>query len=71
MPLSAQLLHKDLTVGCQYCGHTLSKKGTWFYAIHQFKCAGCGREIPLTYSDKVALFKKHAHLLQPKPKSNL
>jgi hypothetical protein len=36
------------------------KKGGWFLAVHRFKCEGCKREVPITYSDKVALFNKHA-----------
>ena len=30
--------------------------------VHHFKCEGCKREVAVTYSDKVALFEKHAHL---------
>jgi hypothetical protein len=30
--------------------------------IAHFRCEGCKREVTVTYSDKVALFDKHAHL---------
>ena len=71
MSLSPRLLlHVDLTLECKYCGHPVAKIGNWFRVAHRFKCEGCKREVPLTYSDKVALFKKHEHLLRRKPKSS-
>ncbi len=63
MPLSTQLLQVDLTLECKYCGRSITKTGEWFRVVHRFMCAGCKREVPIAYSDKVALFKKHAHLL--------
>ena len=63
MPLSPRLLHVDLTLECKYCGRSITKRGEWFRVAHRFTCVGCKREVPITYSDKVALFKKHAHLL--------
>jgi hypothetical protein len=30
--------------------------------VAHFRCEGCKREVAVTYSDKVALFDKHAHL---------
>jgi hypothetical protein len=30
--------------------------------VSTFKCSECKGEVQLTYSDKVALFAKHAHL---------
>jgi hypothetical protein len=60
MPLSSLLRHVELTLECKHCGHPRTKKGDWFVVAHRFKCEGCGREVPLTYSDKVALFNKHA-----------
>lgn len=62
MPLSGSLRLVDLTFNCPYCGLALVKKGEWFQTIANFKCNGCQRSIRLTYDDKVALFKKHAHL---------
>jgi transposase-like protein len=70
MALSSRLLKIDLTLPCKYCGHSMIKKGGWFLAVHRFKCEGCKREVPITYSDKVALFNKHAHLSWPKPSSS-
>jgi hypothetical protein len=68
MPLSTRLLHLDLTHGCKYCGHSITKTGTWFRVAHRFVCVGCKREVPIGYSDKVALFKKHAHLVDTQAK---
>ena len=63
MPLSPRLLHVDLTLECKYCGRSITKTGEWFKVVHRFTCVGCKRKVPIGYSDKVALFKKHAHLL--------
>jgi hypothetical protein len=62
MSLSTRLRPIDLRLACKHCGHPLIKKGSWFMTVAHFKCEGCKREVPVTYSDKVALFKKHAHL---------
>jgi DNA-directed RNA polymerase subunit RPC12/RpoP len=62
MPLSARLRDVDLTLECERCGNPIIKKGSWFSAASIFKCAECKGEVRLTYSDKVALFAKHAHL---------
>jgi len=62
MPLSAQLRNVDLTLECKHCGHLIIKKGDWFIAASTFKCEGCKGEVRLTYSEKLALFAKHAHL---------
>jgi hypothetical protein len=58
----ARLRHVDLTLECKYCGHLKIRQGDWFTVIHRFKCEGCNRETPMTYSDKIALFNKHADL---------
>jgi hypothetical protein len=71
MTLSAQLRHVDLTLECKYCAHPMTKKGDWFVVAHRFICEVCKREVPITYSDKIALFNKHAHLSRPKPRSSL
>jgi hypothetical protein len=62
MTLSTRLRGVDLVLECKYCGHPITKKGTWFMTVHRFECEGCKRDVPVTYSDKVALFAKHAHL---------
>ena len=62
MTLSAGLRAVDLTLECERCGHLIIKKGVWFITVSTFKCAECKGEVRLTYSDKVALFAKHAHL---------
>jgi|HubBroStandDraft_1064217.scaffolds.fasta_scaffold261436_1 hypothetical protein len=63
MSLSFRLRQVDLTLECKYCGHVRVKKGSWFLSAYRFQCEGCGREVPITYSDKVALFNKYAHLI--------
>jgi hypothetical protein len=66
MPLSSLLRQVDLTLECKYCGHSIIKKGSWFLVVHRFKCEGCNRQVPITYSDKIELFDKHARRSQPK-----
>ena len=62
MSLSTRLRPIDLRLVCKYCGHSLIKNGNWFMTVAHFRCEGCKREVAVTYSDKVALFDKHAHL---------
>jgi hypothetical protein len=62
MALSARLRNVNLTLECKLCGHSIVKKGVWFMTASTFKCQLCKGEWRLTYSDKVALFAKHAHL---------
>ena len=64
MRLSARLRWVELALECKHCGHPKIKIGGWFIAIHAFKCEACKRDVPVTYSDKVALFEKNAHLAQ-------
>jgi transposase-like protein len=60
--LSTRLRNVDLTLECERCAHLTVKKGSWFMTISTFKCPVCHDKRPLTYSDKVKLFAKHAHL---------
>ena len=60
MTLSAELRNVDLTLECERCGHLIIKKGVWFVCVSTFKCVECKSELRLTYSDKIALFAKHA-----------
>jgi len=62
MKLSAQLRLVELTLECKHCGHPKIEKGRWFMAVHAFRCERCKRDVPITYSDKVALFARNAHL---------
>jgi transposase-like protein len=62
MPLSLSLHSVSMIFECPFCTRALVKSGSWFQTIGRFKCNGCQREVRLTYSDKVALFDKHAHL---------
>jgi len=66
MSLSVRLRNVDLTLDCKYCGHPITKSGQWFLVIAKFKCRKCKREVGLAYTDKLALFEKHAHLAQTK-----
>jgi hypothetical protein len=60
--LSSRLRDVELTLECKLCGQLIVKKGVWFITASTFKCHGCKGEMGLTYSDKVALFAKHANL---------
>jgi hypothetical protein len=61
--LSSRLRNVDLTLECKLCGHLIARKGGWFMTASTFKCKECKGQLRLTYSDKVELFAKHAHLL--------
>jgi hypothetical protein len=39
-------------------GHPMTKKGAWFIVAHRFTCEACKREVPITYSHKIALFNR-------------
>jgi hypothetical protein len=69
MPLSSLLRQAELTHECKHCGRSIMRLGSWFVVVHRFKCEGCNRDVPITYSDKIALFNKHARLSRPEPKS--
>jgi hypothetical protein len=62
MALSTRLRNVNLTLECKLCGHVIVKKGVWFMTASTFKCQACKGERRLTYTDKVSLFAKHAHL---------
>jgi hypothetical protein len=60
--LSTRLRNVDLTLECQLCGRLIVKKGGWFMTISTFKCPVCKGERRFTYTAKLALFSKYAHL---------
>ncbi|SDR58272.1 hypothetical protein SAMN05519103_06066 [Rhizobiales bacterium GAS113] len=60
MTLSSKLADVPLTFECAHCGLALSKKGSWFKSARRFTCAGCQREVRLTYDDKIRIFAQHA-----------
>ncbi|SDR54005.1 hypothetical protein SAMN05444161_5650 [Rhizobiales bacterium GAS191] len=62
MTLSSKLVDALLTFECAHCGLKFSKKGSWFKSAARFTCAGCQREARITYSDKIRIFARHAHL---------
>ena len=66
MPLPNGLRNKTLIFNCPNCNHPLAKNGAWFAAMAGFECVGCKRYVPMTYSDKLALFDRHAHLMDKK-----
>ncbi|MDW6025887.1 hypothetical protein SAZ10_29420 [Mesorhizobium sp. BAC0120] len=61
MTLSSSLLHIEMTFDCPFCAHPLVKTGTWFQTTSGFRCVRCQKQVRITYSDKVALFDKHAN----------
>ena len=63
MTLSARLRNVDLTFDCQRCGNPIIKSGNWVISASTFRCVECKGELRLTYSDKIVLFAKHAHLM--------
>ena len=63
VPLSSKLRYVDLTLECESCCHLIVRKGVWFMTASTFKCDQCKATLRLTYSDKLALFAKYAHLL--------
>lgn len=67
MSLSPSLFSVGLTFQCPQCNFTVIKNGSWFQVVSHFRCDGCGREIRITYPDKIATFQKHAHLVTPPP----
>jgi transposase-like protein len=66
MPLSCKMRDKLLTFNCPQCGHALTKNGAWFMATSRFKCAGCGRDVPIGYAGKTALFEQHNRWIDKK-----
>ncbi|PAP98061.1 MAG: hypothetical protein E5Y88_24835 [Mesorhizobium sp.] len=67
MSLSPSLFSVGLTFQCPQCNFTVIKNGSWFQVVSHYKCEGCGREIRITYPDKIGIFQKHAHLAAPPP----
>ncbi|RWE12304.1 MAG: hypothetical protein EOS23_10660 [Mesorhizobium sp.] len=65
MSLSPSLFSVGLTFQCPQCNFTVIKNGSWFQVVSHYRCDGCGREIRITYPDKIAIFQKHAHLVTP------
>ena len=62
MSLSPRLVSVGLTFQCPQCNFAVIKNGSWFQVVSHYKCEGCGRAIRITYSDKIAIFNRHAHL---------
>ena len=65
MPLDRKLMHMFLSNACPHCGHKLTKTGTWFSVIRNYRCAFCRQKVLMTYTAKVALFESHAYLGLP------
>jgi hypothetical protein len=57
LPLSGKLNLVLITRPCPHCGYRLEKLGRWFGAIRLYECEGCGENLQMTYSEKVALFE--------------
>jgi len=45
---------------CPDCGHGRVKPGSWFRAIRQYKCEGCGSTVVVTYDMKLRLHARYA-----------
>ena len=63
MSLDGPVLHEELTFHCPHCGFPKVKSGQWFRVVCRFTCEACGRDVPITYSNKMALFEKHTRLM--------
>ncbi|RWO54216.1 MAG: IS1 family transposase [Mesorhizobium sp.] len=53
MCLSQRLSSVGLTFLCPQCNFTIIKYGSWFRGVSRYRCEGCGREIRITYPDKI------------------
>jgi len=53
-----------LTFECPHCKHPLIKNGSWFRGARHFACGASQCRVPITYSEKLMLFAKHAHLVE-------
>jgi hypothetical protein len=62
--LSPSLHSVDLTYHCPHCNHPLVMPGIWFKSAWRFKCKSCKSTVPLTYSNKLALFSRHREPVQ-------
>jgi transposase-like protein len=58
MALSPNFHSVNLTFVCPQCGHPLVKHGSWFKSAKGFKCQSCKSYIRLTYTLKLALFRR-------------
>ncbi|TIL30543.1 MAG: hypothetical protein E5Y32_27515 [Mesorhizobium sp.] len=67
MSLSPSLFSVGLTFQCPQCNFAVIKNGSWFQVVAHYRCEGCGREIRITYPDKIAIFQKHEHLATTPP----
>ncbi|PTE07778.1 hypothetical protein C9427_24250 [Mesorhizobium helmanticense] len=67
MALTPGLNSVGLTFQCPQCHVVVVKNGSWFQVVSRYKCEGCGHSIRITYPDKVAIFKKHAHMATTPP----
>jgi transposase-like protein len=67
VPLSTKLMHVLITRSCPHCGRQREKLGVWFLAIRHYECEGCGADVQMGYSEKVALFEAHGGVTR-KPK---
>ena len=64
MPLMSKLFDVPLTFECPHCKHPLIKNGSWFRGARHFACGASQCRVPITYSEKLMLFAKHAHLVE-------
>ena len=50
---------------CPHCGNTRVNSGQWFYAIAGYKCGGCGKNVRVTYDDKLKLLRDRGVAANP------
>ena len=58
-----QLNDAILTFQCPYCGHHLTRKGSWFKVIGKYTCEKCQSEVRIGYPDKLELFDRYSRNL--------
>jgi transposase-like protein len=57
--LAPALINLILRHLCPYCGHVTTRKGAFFSAAAHYICTACAKRVPLTYADKIKLFRAH------------
>jgi len=61
MPLAKGLSTVLLSHPCPHCGHTHTKKGSYYQTVAHYKCTSCCRDVRMTYDLKLRLFDANAH----------
>jgi transposase-like protein len=67
MPLTNALNYTLVGYTCSHCGHRFERTGLWFKSVSHFRCEACGRQLQLSYGEKVTLFEQHDGAGEPGP----